>query len=75
MSSVRTVMEIRIIANRFSVTRNLTNRGLQAGIQKIVVTKCSSYRENAVRLQGMSALECVLLSSGRFKVFSIGFIQ
>ena len=39
-SSVRTVMGIRIIASRFSVTRNLTCKGLPSGIQKIVVMKC-----------------------------------
>ena len=74
-SSVRTVMGIRIIASRFSVTRNLTCKGLPSGIQKIVVMKCSPYRESGVHLQRMSALECVLLSPGRFREISFGFIQ
>ena len=68
-------MGIRIIASRFSVTRNLTCKGLPPGIQKIVVMKCSPCRESGVHLQRMSALECVLLSPGRFRVISIGFIQ
>ena len=74
-SSVRTVMGIRIIASRFSVTRNLTCKGLPSGIQKIVVIKCSPWRERGVHLQRMSARECVLLSPGRCRMISIGFIQ
>ena len=74
-SSVRNVMGKRIIASRFSVTRNLTCKGLPSGIQKIVVMKCSPCTESGVHLQRMSALECVLLSTGRFTVISIGFIQ
>ena len=68
-------MGIRIIASRFSVTRNLTCKGLPSGIQKIVVIKCSPCRKSGVHLQRMSALECVLLSPGRLRVISIGFIQ
>ena len=68
-------MGMRIIASRFSVTRNLTCKGLPSGIQKIVVIKCSPCRESGVHLQRMSALECVFLSPGRFRVISIGFIQ
>ena len=74
-SSVRTVMGIRIIASRFSVTRNLTCKGLPSGIQKFVVMKCSPCRESGVHLQRMSALECALLSPGRLRVISIWFIQ
>ena len=74
-SSVRTVKGIRIIASRFSVTRSLTCKGLPSGIQKIVVIKCSPWRESGVHLQRMSALECVLVSPGRFRLISIGFIQ
>ena len=68
-------MGIRIIASRFSVTRNLTCKGLPSGIQKIVVMKCSPCRESGVHLQRMSAVECVLLSPGRLRVIYIGFIQ
>ena len=68
-------MGIKIIASRISVTRNLTWKGLPSGILKIVVMKCSPCRESGVHLQRMSALECVLLSPGRFRVISIGFIQ
>ena len=68
-------MGIRIIASRFSITRNLTCKGLPSGIQKIVVMKCSPCRKGGVHLQRMSALECVLLSPGRLRVISIGFIQ
>ena len=74
-SSVRTVMGIRIIANRFSVTRNLTCKGLLSGIQKIVVIKCTPCEESGVHLQRMSALKRVLLWPGHFRVISIGFIQ
>ena len=74
-SSVRTVMGISISASRFSVIRNLTCKGFPSGIQTIVVLKFSPCRENGVHLQRMSALECVLLSPGRFRVISIGFIQ
>ena len=68
-------MGIKIIAIRFSVTRNLTYKALPPGIQKIVFIKSSPCRENGVHLQRTSALECVLLSPGRFRVISIGFIQ
>ena len=68
-------MGIRMIRSRFSVTRNLTFKGLPSGIQKIVVMKCSPWKESGVHLQRMSALECVLLSPGRFQVISIGFVQ
>ena len=68
-------MGIRIIASRFSVTRNLTYKGLPSGNQKIVVMKCSPCRESGVHLQRMSAPKCVLLSPGRLIVISIGFIQ
>ena len=74
-SSVRTVMGERIIAKGFSVTCNLTCKGLPSGIQKIVVIKCSPRRESGVNLQRMSALRCVLLSPGRFKVISNGSTQ
>ena len=66
---------IRFIANRFSLTRNLTCKGLHSGIQKIVVMKCFPCKENGVHLRRMSALKRVLLSSGRFRVFSVGIIQ
>ena len=74
-SSVRTVMGMRIIASRFSTTLNLTCKGLSSGIQKIVVIKCSPCRENSVHFQRMLALECALLSPGRCRVISIGFIR
>ena len=74
-SSVRTVLGISIITSRLSTTRNLTCRGLPSGVQKIVVMKCSPCREGGVHLQRMSALECVLLSQGRFKVISMAFTQ
>ena len=74
-NSVRTVMGIRIIASRFSVIRNLTCKGLASGIQKIVVFKCSPCKENGVHLQRMSAFKCLLLSPGRLRVFSNGFIE
>ena len=74
-SSVQTIMGIRIIASRFSVTRILTCKGLPSGIQKIVVMKCSPCRESGVHLQRISALKRVLLSPARFRVISIGFIQ
>ena len=44
-SSVPNVMGMRIIASRFSVTRNLTCKGLPSGIQKIVVIKCPLARK------------------------------
>ena len=68
-------MGIRIIASKFSTTRNLTCRGVPSRIQKIVVMKCSPYRESGVHLQRMSVLKRVLLSPGRFRVIFIGFIQ
>ena len=74
-SSVWTVRGIRIMASRFSVTRSLTCKGLPSGIPKIVVMRCSPYKENGVDLQRMSALRCVLLSLGLVKVISIVFIQ
>ena len=74
-SCVRTVIGIRIIASRFSVTHNLTCKGLPSGIQKNKVLKCSPCRESGVHLQRMSALECFLVSPGRFKEISIGFIH
>ena len=74
-SSVRTVMEIRIIASRFSTIGNLPRKGLPSGIQKIVAVKCSRCRESVVCLQRRSAVKCVLLSPGRSRVISIGFIQ
>ena len=37
--------------------------------------KCSPCRESGVHLQRISALECALLSLGRLRVISIGFIQ
>ena len=43
--------------------------------QKIVVLKCSPWRENGVHLQRISALKCPFLSPSRCRVFSIGFIR
>ena len=73
-SSVRTVMGLRVVASRISVTGNLTCEGLPSGIPKIVVINCSC-REIGVHLQRMSVLKCVFLSPGRFRAISIGFIQ
>ena len=74
-SFVCTVMRKMIIASRFWTTRNLTCWGLLSGIQKFVVMKCCPCRESGVHLQRMSALKCVLLSPGRFRVTFFGFIQ
>ena len=74
-SSVRTVIGIRIMNSRFSVNRNLTCKELPSGIQEIVFFKCSSCRDSRVHLQRLSAFRCVLLSAGRFKVNSFGFIR
>ena len=68
-------MALRINASRFSVTRNLTCKGLSSRIQKIVYIKCSPCSKNGVHLQLMSAEKCVLLSLARFGVISIGFFQ
>ena len=57
-SFVRTVMGIRIIASRNSVTCNLTCKGLPSGIEKIVFINCSPCKESGVHLQRMS--ECQL---------------
>ena len=73
-SFVWTDMRIKIIGSNFSTIRNLTCRGLLSGIQMIVVMKCSLCRASGVHLQRISSLKCVL-SPGRFKVISIGFIQ
>ena len=74
-SPVRTVMETTIVASRFSTTRSLTWRGLPSGIQKIVVMKCSPWSEIGVHLQRISAFKCDLLSPGRLRVISVGFIH
>ena len=63
----------RNIASRFSTTCN--RRALASGIQKFVVMKCSPSRKSGVHLQRMSALKCVLLSPGRFRVVFIRFIR
>ena len=68
-------MGIRIIASRFSITRNLTGRGLPSEFQKMVVMKCYPWREIGVHLQHNSAMRCVLLSLERPNVRPIGFIQ
>ena len=74
-SSFWTVMGIRIIANKHSTTCTLTCTGIPAGVQKIVVMKCSPSRKSSVHLHRMLALRCFLLSIHRFRITSIGFIH